>query len=138
MVGGAESRVRRLRTWGFRARLRRGREPEGSGVPSLIEVVFRNGLGVGGIELGGLIGVVGEGFVGDLVVFPTGGAHGELGLRGSPGGVDQRGGGGLADVGQDLCDGIRVGQERDERERRVAGGTDEGKDFIDPGQEGCP
>jgi hypothetical protein len=68
---------------------------EGSSLPALIEVVFRNGLGVGGIEPGGpgaslttervfrrlagaqrrqpggLIEVVGEGFVGDLVVIPT-------------------------------------------------------------------
>jgi hypothetical protein len=55
---------------GIRARLRRGREPEGSGAPGLIEVVFWNGLGFGGIERGALVEVVGEGFLGDLVCFP--------------------------------------------------------------------
>ena len=44
------------------------------------------------------------------------------------------GGGGLADVGQDLCDGLRVGEERDERERRLAGWTNRREDFIGPGQ----
>ena len=47
-------------SWGGRGRLgHSGRasggagEPERSGAPALIEVVFRNGLGVGGIEPGG-------------------------------------------------------------------------------------
>ena len=35
--------------------------PEGSGVPALIEVVCRNGLGIGGIEVEGLVEVVGGG-----------------------------------------------------------------------------
>lgn len=117
---------------------------EWSGFPALVEVagtarsVVGKGLRLSGIEGGALVEVVGEGFVGDLVVFPTVGSHIEFGLGWSPGGVDQRGRGGLADVGQDPGDGIRVGQEGDEREGRVAGGTDEGKDFIDPGQEGGP
>jgi hypothetical protein len=41
-----------------------------------------------------LVEVVGEGFLGDLVVFPTvgpDGSHGELGLGRSPGGVDEGG-----------------------------------------------
>ena len=65
--------------------------PEGSGVLALIEVVFRNGLGIGGIEVGGLVEVVGEESLGDLVVFPTAGPHGELGLGWSPGGMEERG-----------------------------------------------
>jgi len=40
--------------------------PRRSGLPALIEVVFRNGLGLGGIERGVLVEVVGEGFLGDL------------------------------------------------------------------------
>ena len=47
--------------------------PERSGLPALIEIVFRNGLGLGGVEFGALVEVVGEGFLGDLVCFPTGG-----------------------------------------------------------------
>ena len=58
--------------------------PEGSGVPALIEVVLRNGLGIGGIEVGGLVEVVGEQSLGDLVVFSTAGPQGELGLGWSP------------------------------------------------------
>lgn len=45
---------------------------------------------------------------------------------------------GLANVGQDQGDGFRIGDERDEREGRLAGGTDQREDFIDPGQEGGP
>ena len=41
-------------------------------------------------------------------------------------------------MGQDLCDGLGVRKERDEREGGLAGGTDQGKDFIDPGQESRP
>ena len=84
--------------------------PERSGFPALIEVIFRNGLGLGGIERGALVEVVGEGFLDGLVVFPTVGSHGELGLRRSPGGMKERGRSGLSDMGQDLCDGLRVGR----------------------------
>jgi hypothetical protein len=52
--------------------------------------------------------------------------------------MGERGGGRLADMDQNPGDGIGVGQERDERERRLAGGTDEGKDFIDPSLQGGP
>jgi hypothetical protein len=78
----------------------------------LVEVFFWNRLGVGGVEFGGLVEVVGEGFLGGLVCLPTvgpHGSHGELGLRWAPGGVEDRGRGGLADVGQDLADGLGVG-----------------------------
>jgi len=65
--------------------------PEGSSLPALIEVVFRKGLGVGGIEPGGLVEVVEEESLGGLVVFPTVGPHIELGLGWSPGGMGERG-----------------------------------------------
>ena len=68
--------------------------PQGSCTAALVEVVFGNRLGVGGIELGGLVEVVGEGFLGGLVWFPTAGPHGlhgELSLGRSPGGVDEGG-----------------------------------------------
>ena len=64
---------------------------ERSASPALIEVVFGNGLGVGGIEAGGLVEVVGKGFPGGLVVFQLAVAHGELGLGWAPGGVEERG-----------------------------------------------
>ena len=85
-------------------------EPGRSGVPALIGAVFRNGLGVGGIELGALVEVVGEESLGDLVLFPTVGPHGEFGLRRSPGGMKEWGRGGLSDMGQDSSDGLRVRQ----------------------------
>ena len=65
--------------------------PERSGPPTLIEVVFWNRLGFGGIVLGALVEVVGEGFLGGLVFLPTARPHGELGLGWSPGGVEERG-----------------------------------------------
>ena len=49
-----------------------------------------------------------------------------------------RGRGGLTDMGEDLGSRLRIRQERDEREGRLAGGTDEGKHFIDPGQQDGP
>ena len=52
--------------------------------------------------------------------------------------MDQRGRSGLADVGQDLGDGLGLGQERDEGEGRLAGGTDQREDLIDPSQQGRP
>jgi hypothetical protein len=112
--------------------------PEGSDTAALIEIVFRSGFGLGGIELGALVEVVREGFLGGLVCLPTAGPHGELGLRRSPGGMDQWRGGGLIDVGEDSVDGLRVGEECDEGEGSLAGWTDEGKHLVDPGQEGGP
>ena len=94
------------------------------------------GLGLGGIEPWGLVEVVGEGLLGDLfylvnlVSFPTAGSHGELGLGWAPGGVEERGGGGLADMGQDLSDGLGIGEERDNGERFLAGWTDQREGFI--------
>ena len=48
--------------------------------------------------------------------------------------MDPWGGGGLADVSEDSGDGLRVGEERDEGERRLAGRTDQREDFKGPGQ----
>jgi hypothetical protein len=75
---------------------------------ALIEVIVRHGFRLGGIELGRLVEVVGEGSLGGLFCFCTGAPHGELGLGWPPGGMDQWGRSGLTDVGQDLCDGLRV------------------------------
>ena len=85
-----------------------------------------------------MIEVVGEGFPGGLDCLPTAGPHGELGLGRSSGGMDEGGRSGLTDVGQDLGDGFRVGEDRDEREGRLAGGTDQRKDLVDPSQQGRP
>jgi hypothetical protein len=41
-------------------------------------------------------------------------------------------------MGQDLCDGLGLGEEGDERERFLAGGADQGEDFIDPSQKSRP
>ena len=63
--------------------LRRDQGAARLGALGLPEVVLRYGLGVGGIELGRLVEVVGEGLLGDLFFFPTAGpdgSHGELGL----------------------------------------------------------
>jgi hypothetical protein len=45
---------------------------------------------------------------------------------------------GLSDVGQDLCDGLGVGQKGDEREGSLAGWADQREGFIDPSQETGP
>jgi hypothetical protein len=82
--------------------------------PALIEVLFRHWLGLSGIEPGALIEVVGEGFLGDLLSFPTRVPDTELGLGRSSGGMDEGGRSGLAYVGQDLGDGFRLGEDREE------------------------
>ena len=124
--------------WNFGRACGEAGGPERSGAPALIEVLFRNGLGLSGIEPGALIEVVGEGFLGDLLSFPTRVPDMELGLGRSSGGMDEGGRSGLADVGQDQGDGFRLGEDRDERERRLTGWADEGKDLIDPSQQGRP
>jgi hypothetical protein len=113
-------------------------QPERSGAPARIEIILRHGLRLGGIKLGRLVEVVGEGLLGGLLCFPTDASQVELGLGRPPGGVDQRGRSGLTDVGRDLCNGLRIGQERDEREGGLAGWTDLGEDFIDPGRKRGP
>ena len=63
-----------------------GRLPD----PGLVEVVVRDGLGVGGVELGGLVEVVGEGFSSGRFGFEAGEI--EFYLRrspGPPGGMNQ-------------------------------------------------
>ena len=76
------------------------------------ELVFGDGLGLGGIEVRGLVEVVGEGILGDLVVFRLvfglAGAHGELGLGRPSGWMEEWGRGGLADMGQDSGDGFGI------------------------------
>ena len=63
----------------------------GSILSGLIEVVFRNGLGLGGGESGCLIEVVREGVLCGLYCVSTCGLHVELSLGRSPGGMDERG-----------------------------------------------
>jgi hypothetical protein len=58
-----------------------------------------------------MVEVVRGGFLGGLVVCPTVGPHGELGLGRSPGGVDERGRGRFTDVGKDLGGEPRIGEE---------------------------
>ena len=91
--------------------------------PALMDIAHRKGFRLGGIEHGALVEVVGEGFLGDLLCFPTDGAHGELDLGWSPGGMGEGGRSGLSDMGQDLCDGLRVGKgpERSGDRRRGGG-----------------
>ena len=113
-------------------------EPERSGSPALIEVVVRDRFGLSGIEGGRLVEVVGEGFLGGLVLFRPVGPQAEFGLGWSSGGMKGRGRGGLTDVGEDMSNWLGIRQERDERERFLAGGADQREDFIDPGQEGGP
>ena len=57
----------------------------------LVEVVVGDGVGLSGIEVGTLVEVVGEGFLGDLFSFPTAEIHGKLGLGRSPGWMEERG-----------------------------------------------
>lgn len=108
-----------MRWWetvGFRRASGGAGGPVRSGVPTLIEVAGTAGSVVGmssgsvGSNSGGLVEVVGEGFLGEVVYLPTAGPHGELSLGWSPGGADQGRGGGLADVGEDSGDGLGVGE----------------------------
>jgi hypothetical protein len=52
--------------------------------------------------------------------------------------VEKWGRGGLADVDEDLSDGFGLGEERDERERFLAGWTDQREDFINPSEKSGP
>jgi hypothetical protein len=68
--------------------------PERSGPPALIEVFVRDRFGLSGIEFGGLVEVVREGFLGDLFWFPIAGphgSHGEFSQGWSPGRMEERG-----------------------------------------------
>jgi hypothetical protein len=85
-----------------------------------------------------LVEVVREGLLGDLLSFPTRVPDTELGLGRPPGGMDERGRCRLTDMGEDLGNRFRVDEERDERERRLTGWADEGKDLVDSRQEGGP
>jgi hypothetical protein len=82
--------------------------PERSGAPGLIEVVFGQGFRLSGIRVGCLVEVVGEGFLDGLYLFRFRGAHVEFGLGRPPGGMEERGRGGLPDVEEDLGDGLWV------------------------------
>ena len=113
-VGGAESWVRRLRTWGFGAGLRRTGGLRRLSASSLVEMIWRDGLRVGGIELRGLVEVDRKGILVELVGVPALVAHVEFGLGRPPGWTEEGGCGRLTDVGQDLGNGFGIGQERDE------------------------
>ena len=88
----------------------------------------------GSAQVGGLVEVVGEESLGDLLVFPAAGLHGELGLGRSPCGMGEWGRSGLADMGEDPCDGLWVIEECDESVGCLADWADEGEDLIDAGQ----
>ena len=120
-------------------------------VPGLVEVVvLRDGLGIGGVELGALVdAVLGHGRV--HLFTPLLGmelVEVEFDLGRPPGRMEEGRRGGLTDVGEDLRDGHGIGEnrseaelaegKRDEREESVAGRTDQREDLIDPGQEGRP
>ncbi len=70
-----------------------GESGDDSRYPSsgLIEVVFGDGLRLGGVELGGLIEVVGEGILGGVFLCRRPGPHVELGLGWSTGRMEERG-----------------------------------------------
>ena len=104
----------------------------------LVEVVVRGGFRLGGIELGGLIEVAWEGFLGDLLCFDYTEAHVELSLRRPPCGMKERRGGGLTDVGENPGNRLRVSEERDEGEGGPAGGADQREDLVDSGQKCGP
>ena len=77
-----------------------------------------------------------EGFLGldGLFCFATSGAHLEFSLGWPPSGMEEGRRGGLADVGEDLDDGLRIGEERDKGEGGTAGRTGQREDLVDPGQ----
>jgi hypothetical protein len=49
--------------------------------------------------------------------------------------VEEWGRSGLTDVGEDLCDGFGLGEERDEREGSLAGGTDQRQSPTSQGEQ---
>ncbi len=107
--------------------------------PGLVEVVvLGEGVGLGEIERRGLIEVVGEALLGGLLRFPTTGAHLEFSLGRPPGGMNQRRRGGFTDVGKDPGDGLRLREERDEREGGSTGGADQREDLIDACKQSRP
>ena len=76
---------------GFQGRASGGAEgTQGLRAPALIVVVLGNGLGIGGIEVGTLVEVVGEGFLGGLFWFSTAEIHSEVGVGWPPGRMDER------------------------------------------------
>jgi hypothetical protein len=85
-----------------------------------------------------LIEVVGEALLGGLLRFPATEAHLQFSLRWSPGGMNQRRGGGLADVGENSGDGLRLGEERDEGEGGATGGAGQREGLVDSGQKSGP
>jgi len=52
--------------------------------------------------------------------------------------VEERGRGGLTDGGQDLADGLRVGEEGDKGEGFLAGGADKGEHLATNAPRRCP
>jgi hypothetical protein len=76
----------------------------------LIEVVVRDGVGLGGVVVRGLIEVVRGEVLGDLVGVGGTEREGELGLGRPPCGVEPGRRAGLAGVGEDLGDWLGIGE----------------------------
>jgi len=62
---------------------------QGLRAPALIVVVLGKGLGLCGIEVGTLVEVVGEGFLGGLFWFATAEIHSEVGVGWPPGRMEE-------------------------------------------------
>ena len=85
-----------------------------------------------------MIEVAWEGFLSDLFCFHPTEAHVELSLRRPTGGMKERRGGGLTDVGENPGNRLRVSEERDEGEGGPAGRADQWKHLVDPSQQSGP
>ena len=85
----------------------------------LIELEFRNGLRIGGVEFAGLIEF-------------------EEALGRRPSRRQWRGSGGEIEMGKDGANGNGIGDERDDAHRSTTGRANERQDIVDTRDEGGP
>jgi len=101
-----------------------------------VEVEIRKGLGVGRVESGRLVDVVG----GEVLLHGRDGIGIEVegGLGRSSGGGESRRGVGQVEVAEDGACGLGIGEEGEDAHARPAFGAAEWEDLVDAGEEAGP